>query len=254
MGLRFRKSIRIGKNLRINLSKSGIGASIGVPGYRVGIGPRGKRTTVSLPGTGLSYTTQTGTTQTGTTQSGTTQENKKTNQLQPAQFSASPDINPANKKTCGIVALIGIAFIVLMVVISLIFGFISSVANWIKTEPETMDLDQAVAQLQTTLTMQAALDQVMAEITISATPSLPTPTRAPVMRTFFCQECVNDDGSILPITLWQTPDEIGPQAGKVIHGDRCEVIDTAVSSEGIPKTLVDCPGGRGWTRTESLIP
>ena len=55
MGLRFRKSINIGP-LRINLSKSGVGVSLGVKGFRVGRSAKGKTTaTVSLPGTGLSY-------------------------------------------------------------------------------------------------------------------------------------------------------------------------------------------------------
>ena len=55
MGLRFRKSINIGP-LRINISKSGIGFSLGVKGFRVSRSAKGKHTaTVSLPGTGLSY-------------------------------------------------------------------------------------------------------------------------------------------------------------------------------------------------------
>ena len=55
MGLRFRKSINIGP-LRINFSKSGIGFSLGVKGFRVSRSAKGKNTaTVSLPGTGLSY-------------------------------------------------------------------------------------------------------------------------------------------------------------------------------------------------------
>jgi hypothetical protein len=171
MGFRFRKSIRVGKILRINLSKSGIGASVGVPGYRVGIGPRGKRTTVSLPGTGLSYTTQ----------AGTTQESKKTNQLQPAQFAASPTRNPANKKTCGIVALIGIAFTALTVMISLIFGFVSSISNWIKPEPTAMGIDQAVNQLYATMTMEAAINKRIIELTDLAPTAtqLPTETQIP---------------------------------------------------------------------------
>ena len=40
MGFYFRKSIRVGP-LRFNLSKSGIGVSTGIPGFRVGTGPRG---------------------------------------------------------------------------------------------------------------------------------------------------------------------------------------------------------------------
>lgn len=55
MGLRFRKSINIGP-LRINFSKSGIGFSLGVKGFRVSRSAKGKNTaTVSLPGTGVSY-------------------------------------------------------------------------------------------------------------------------------------------------------------------------------------------------------
>jgi hypothetical protein len=55
MGLRFRKSINLGP-LPINLSKSGVGFSLGVKGFRVGRSAKGKNTaTVSLPGTGLSY-------------------------------------------------------------------------------------------------------------------------------------------------------------------------------------------------------
>lgn len=40
MGFYFRKSIRVGP-LRFNLSGSGIGVSAGIPGFRVGTGPRG---------------------------------------------------------------------------------------------------------------------------------------------------------------------------------------------------------------------
>ena len=55
MGIRFRKSFSIGP-LRINLSKSGIGFSMGVKGFRVSRSAKGKNTaTVSLPGTGISY-------------------------------------------------------------------------------------------------------------------------------------------------------------------------------------------------------
>ena len=55
MGLKYRKSINIGP-LRINFSKSGVGFSMGVKGFRVGRSATGKtKATVSLPGTGLSY-------------------------------------------------------------------------------------------------------------------------------------------------------------------------------------------------------
>lgn len=55
MGLRFRKSFTFGP-LRINISKSGIGFSLGVKGFRISRSAKGKtQATVSLPGTGLSY-------------------------------------------------------------------------------------------------------------------------------------------------------------------------------------------------------
>jgi hypothetical protein len=54
MAIRFRKSIKMGP-FRINLSKKGIGASIGVPGIRTGIKADGTRyTETSIPGTGIS--------------------------------------------------------------------------------------------------------------------------------------------------------------------------------------------------------
>ena len=59
MGFRFRKSIKAGP-FRINISKSGIGWSIGGKGYRYTKKANGgSRYTLSLPGTGLSYVTET---------------------------------------------------------------------------------------------------------------------------------------------------------------------------------------------------
>ena len=55
MGLRYRRSIRLGRGLRINLSKSGASLSVGGRGATVNLGRRGVRTTVGLPGSGLSY-------------------------------------------------------------------------------------------------------------------------------------------------------------------------------------------------------
>ena len=51
MGLSFRKSIKIGKNTRINLSKTGgVGISTGVKGFRVSTNKRGSRITASSNG------------------------------------------------------------------------------------------------------------------------------------------------------------------------------------------------------------
>ena len=59
MGLRYRKSINLGGGFRVNLSKSGVSYSWGVRGYRVTKTSRGSvRQTVSIPGTGISYVTE----------------------------------------------------------------------------------------------------------------------------------------------------------------------------------------------------
>ena len=55
MGLRFRKSISLGKFFRLNLSKSGVSVGVGPRGLNVNLGPRGVRETIGLPGTGLYY-------------------------------------------------------------------------------------------------------------------------------------------------------------------------------------------------------
>lgn len=61
MGLRYRKSINAGLGFRVNISKSGVGYSWGVPGYRITKTAAGKtRRTASIPGTGISHVTESG--------------------------------------------------------------------------------------------------------------------------------------------------------------------------------------------------
>lgn len=61
LGFRFRKSVNLGGGFRINLSKSGVGYSWGVKGYRITKTAHGKtRKTYSIPGTGISYSEQIG--------------------------------------------------------------------------------------------------------------------------------------------------------------------------------------------------
>ena len=60
MGMRFRKSFGI-KGARVNLSKSGIGCSVGTKGARYTKLANGRtKTTLSVPGTGLSYVSESG--------------------------------------------------------------------------------------------------------------------------------------------------------------------------------------------------
>ena len=56
MGLRFHKSISLCKGVKLNVSKSGVGVSVGTKGLHYSINSSGRNTaTASLPGTGLSY-------------------------------------------------------------------------------------------------------------------------------------------------------------------------------------------------------
>lgn len=60
MGFRLRKSINLG-GARINLSKSGVGYSFGTKGMRVTKCANGRtRKTVGIPGTGISYVSESG--------------------------------------------------------------------------------------------------------------------------------------------------------------------------------------------------
>lgn len=60
MGFRFRKSFNLGLGFKVNLSKSGIGYSWGVPGFRITKTAKGKtRKNYSIPGTGIGYVEET---------------------------------------------------------------------------------------------------------------------------------------------------------------------------------------------------
>lgn len=56
MGLRLRRTIKVFPVLTLNLSKSGVSASVGVRGAKVTVGKTAIRKTVGIPGTGVSYT------------------------------------------------------------------------------------------------------------------------------------------------------------------------------------------------------
>ena len=57
MGLRFRKSVKICKGVKMNFSKSGASLSLGGRGHSMNFGGCGIRATFGIPGTGLSYST-----------------------------------------------------------------------------------------------------------------------------------------------------------------------------------------------------
>jgi len=56
MPLRFTRRFSVIPGLRLNLSKSGVSASIGHRGAWYTVGPRGRRATLGVPGTGLYWT------------------------------------------------------------------------------------------------------------------------------------------------------------------------------------------------------
>ncbi|MEY2796490.1 MAG: hypothetical protein RIR10_2206 [Planctomycetota bacterium] len=57
MGFYFRRSVNLGP-FRVNVSRGGLGWSVGGRGFRTGSSARGRRyTTISIPGTGVGYRT-----------------------------------------------------------------------------------------------------------------------------------------------------------------------------------------------------
>jgi hypothetical protein len=56
VGFRFQRRIKVFPGLTMNISKSGIGFSVGGRGLHAGVDSKGRRyTNVSLPGTGISW-------------------------------------------------------------------------------------------------------------------------------------------------------------------------------------------------------
>lgn len=78
MGFKFRKSINLGGGFKVNLSKSGVGYSWGTKGVRFSKTASGKsRTTLTIPGTGISHVMESGGKKKSTKQNNT----KSTNNL-----------------------------------------------------------------------------------------------------------------------------------------------------------------------------
>jgi hypothetical protein len=55
MGFRFRKTFSVLPGVRVNMSKSGPSVSVGGKGLTMNFGKKGSKTTVGLPGSGMSY-------------------------------------------------------------------------------------------------------------------------------------------------------------------------------------------------------
>lgn len=54
MSLNFRRRVKIAPGINLNLSKSGLSLNLGVPGFNTTLG-KNRKSTIGLPGTGLSY-------------------------------------------------------------------------------------------------------------------------------------------------------------------------------------------------------
>ena len=113
MGLRFRKSIKLGKHTRLNLNKKSFGVSFGGKGARFTLNSKGRRTsTFGIPGTGLSYTTTSG----GKEKS----RSKSKAKGRKVRGSSTSTAKPSGCLT--ITACIGIIFIMICLVMAVVIG------------------------------------------------------------------------------------------------------------------------------------
>jgi hypothetical protein len=106
MGFRLRKSIRVGKAGRINLSKSGVGGSVGGKGFRVGAGPSGGRMNVGIPGTGIGYEARIG-------------NGRRAGRRGTSAQVAQPQLEPKKRRGCGCIPgpLVLLAVVLVIIVI-----------------------------------------------------------------------------------------------------------------------------------------
>ena len=89
MGFRFRKSFKIAPGVKLNVNKKSVGVSVGGKGARVSVNSSGKVTkSVSIPGTGLSYTD-------------TDQIGKKKNKVKSTTEPPQPPVNNNNSSSSG---------------------------------------------------------------------------------------------------------------------------------------------------------
>ena len=94
MGFSYRKSVKICPGVRLNVSKSGLGYSVGGKGYRVTHSANGRVSrTVSLPGTGISYRS---TIRSGSSRTGGSRPS--------ARYTASPPPRPPKPPQPGLLA------------------------------------------------------------------------------------------------------------------------------------------------------
>lgn len=113
MGFRLRKSIKLGKNAKLNIGKKSVVFSVGGKGARYTVNSSGRRTkSVGIPGTGLSYTTTSG-------------GRKKSHSKSKAKGRKARGNFTGTAKPSGcltIAACIGIIFIMICLVMAVVIG------------------------------------------------------------------------------------------------------------------------------------
>ena len=179
MGFRLRKSFGKGP-FRINISKSGIGYSIGVKGARITKTAKGtKRTTLSVPGTGLSYVSET---------SGRRKRNRKSSSTT-TPIPVPKSDNNTNTNTKGTsnsvlkvikkILLYGFSTIIFLFLAFILIGVIFSTTS--KTEiDENAPVATATATLAPTATLETT-DTPAPSASSTAEPTakpIATPTKA----------------------------------------------------------------------------
>jgi hypothetical protein len=119
MGLRFRKSVSLGKGIRLNFGKKGISVTTGIRGAHVTYSTSGKKTTsFGIPGTGISYSKSEKIGRSSHSSFGFRKATPPNNFGTPMQ---SP--NPGNKKRgCVTAVVITTAVTVFLSVIAYVFG------------------------------------------------------------------------------------------------------------------------------------
>lgn len=222
MGMRFRKSIKLGGGTKLNLSKSGVGISTGVKGFRVSKNTSGRsRVTSSLPGTGLSYVNEFGSS--GIPAGDST----------PSSGTSSGSSGKGPKKNRG--KLIGSLVMILLVLV--LIGLVRSCVRKIGDFLSPSNDKPAVVQQEEQEPQEAA--EPKTEVTIQPnaqtpqdTPQTVTQPKAPKQEQPVQQEEFKDEERMVYIT----------PAGEKYHKKTCRMIKGDCTEIGINDAIA-----RGYT-------
>lgn len=122
----------------------------------------------------------------------------------------------------------------------LVLGFIGSLLTSGEQLSQEDQLTTAVAALQT--------ENAPTATTVSTETLMKTDF--PIVH-FICQECIQNEPHI-SIILWESIDNQGNYRPVVSHGDQCQLLDRAMSTNGIEKVEIRCPAGQGWVRADAI--